>query len=265
MNILLQECRMNRKSLIFWLLGIFFLTFAGITKYSGFSGEEGQEAIVKIMDQFPNILLAVLGISEVDFTNLPGFYAVIHFYILLCGSIYSIQLGTSCVTREYQDKTYEFLFSKPRGKGYILFMKSLGSMFFIFLFCLFYLLISILAVLTLEGKVSILPLIFLSSGTLFLVSVYFFAFSSILAAFAKSYQKASVYGSLLFLGSFIMNVVFRTLENPGIMKYISPFNFFEGYELLEEKIQVGVVIFILIGIVCFLFLSIKRFQKADSY
>jgi ABC-2 type transport system permease protein len=265
MNIFLQECKMNKKSLLFWLLGIFALTFAGITKYSGLSNEAGQNAILEIVSQVPKILLAVLGIADVDFTTLQGYYTVIHFYIVLCGSIYGIHLGTSCVTREFQDKTYEFLFSKPRSRIYILGMKSIGSIFFVGIFSAFYFITSILAVASLKNQEPMFQLLLLSSLTLFVTSILFFAVSSFLSIYAKSYQRASVYGNVFFLYSFLINIAYRAIENTKLLKIISPLNYFDSNELLTGKLNLGMVFFVVILILVLEFVSLFKFRNFASY
>ena len=265
MNIFLQECKMNKKSLLFWLLGIFALTFAGITKYSGLSNEAGQNAILEIVSQVPKILLAVLGIADVDFTTLQGYYTVIHFYILLCGSIYGIHLGTACVTREFQDKTYEFLFSKPRSRIYILGMKSIGSIFFLGIFSVFYFITSILAIASLKNEESIFQLLVLSSLTLFLTSVFFFTVSSFLSVYAKSYQRASLYGNVFFLYSFLINIAYRAIENPKLLKFFSPLNYFDSNELLMGNLNLGMLCFMVIVILALGFISLFKFRDFASY
>ncbi len=70
MNIIKKEFRFGLKPFLFWLLGMSFLLVAGMTKYTAI---EGGADITAIFEQFPKIILAVLGMSGgVDITSLGG-------------------------------------------------------------------------------------------------------------------------------------------------------------------------------------------------
>jgi len=127
MNILKRECRANLKTFLFWNLGLFVLAFTGMTKFTGIAAATGGEDINKILNQFPKVILAVLGISSVDISTLAGYYSILAFYALICGAIYAIHLGNNAVSREIVDKTYEFIFTKPCTKTYVLGMKVIAG------------------------------------------------------------------------------------------------------------------------------------------
>ena len=72
MNIIKKEFRFGLKPFLFWLLGMSFLLVAGMTKYTAI---EGGADITAIFEQFPKIILAVLGMSGgVDITTLWRYY-----------------------------------------------------------------------------------------------------------------------------------------------------------------------------------------------
>lgn len=254
---------MNLKVFLFWILGLFALVFAGITKYTGLGDVGEGAAIVEVFQKFPKILLAVLGINEIDFTTLGGFYTVISFYVLICGSIYSIHMGTETVTREIQDKTYEFLFSKPRNRNYILTMKSFSATFFLFLFAVLNGLFSAMAVSAMKYEEKIGGIILLTSVVLFLTELLFFSIGICIASYSKNYNRASFFGNLFFLFAFLLNILFHSLEDNSVLKVISPLNYFEPKDLVRKVIDPGYLILTMIVIIILLFMAFKRFGKSD--
>ena len=76
----------------------------------------------QLLARFPRVVLAVLGISGVDVETPGGYYAVLAFYAVICASLYGASLGAGAVNREAVDKTYEFLFTRPRSRAAILSM-----------------------------------------------------------------------------------------------------------------------------------------------
>ena len=79
----------------------------------------------QLLARFPRVVLAVLGISGVDVETPGGYYAVLAFYAVICASLYGASLGAGAVNREAVDKTYEFLFTRPRSRAAILSMPQL--------------------------------------------------------------------------------------------------------------------------------------------
>ena len=134
MNIILKELRFGYKPFLFWLLGQFFLTVAGLAKYTGIQG--GMD-IGKLLDQFPRIILAVLGMGGgVDLTSLPGYYSVLRYYVFVLAILLAIHLGSSAVNRELIDRTYDFIYAKPRTRSFILLWKLGAGFAFLAVFCL---------------------------------------------------------------------------------------------------------------------------------
>ena len=131
MNILKRELRAGRKTFILWTIGLFFIMFAGIAKYTGFSGEAN---ITELFDSFPRIVLAVFGMVGLDVTSLGGFYSVVVYYGIICAAIYGVSLGCRAVNEEAIDKTYEFIFTKPRSRSFILGMKMLSAFIYLTLY-----------------------------------------------------------------------------------------------------------------------------------
>jgi len=97
MNILSRELRAGRKTFFFWSLGLFFLVFAGMAKYTGVAADEA--SFNALLAQFPRVVLAVLGITGVDVEAPGGYYAVLAFYAVICASIYGVSLGANAVNR----------------------------------------------------------------------------------------------------------------------------------------------------------------------
>jgi ABC-2 type transport system permease protein len=263
MNIFKRECKQNLKPFLFWILGLFVLIFAGMTKFTGIEAATGGISVNKILSQFPKVVLAVLGISDIDISTLPGYYAIIAFYVIICGAIYSIHLGSNAVSREVIDKTYEFIFTKPCSKKYVLAMKVLAGWIAIGAFALLNLLFSYAAVAALKLEGNINQLILLYSIVVFVLSSLFFALAIFFSTVAKKAEKGMLYGNLCFLFAFVMSIVYDMLENGTIIKFISPMKYFEAKDLIAGHLD---ILFLFISICLTLILlgvSFQRFQKND--
>ena len=235
MNIYLKELRSGFKPFIFWTLGLFVLAFAGLIKYTGFS--DGQIDINELFVSFPRVVLAVMGLVGVDFGTLSGYFAVLMYYAYLCAAIYAVYLGSNAVSREAIDKTYEFLFTKPRSRSRILLMKLLAALTYLVSFCLLNYVFSVSAEHSLGLAEDIGVEMQLFSFVMFLIGFFFLCASAFISAVVKRSDKGSLYGNLFLLLTFLVGIIYDMLENAGIVKILSPFKYFNPADLIDQKLD----------------------------
>lgn len=263
MNIFKHEYKANLKVFLFWVLGLFLLVFLGMTKFTGIQVTNGSESLNDFMQQFPKVILAVFGMVEVDVTTLEGYYSIIGYYVIICGVIYAIHLGTNAVSREVVDKTYEFVFTKPCSRNYVLTMKLTAAWLNLLLFSILSTLFSIIAIQALKFNGEINVLIILYSINVLLISSIFFALSAFLSVTVKNSEKATLYSNLIFITAFIMGIVYDTVEEGAIIKFISPLKYFEAKDLIMHRMDLFFVIICMVLILLLLLCSFIRFKKKD--
>ena len=260
MNILKRELRAGWKPFLFWMIGLFVLCYAGIIKYESYSASG---SMMELLNSFPRIVLAVMGIVGVDMGTLGGYTALLFYYVLICAVIYAVHLGASAVTRESVDKTYEFVFVKPCSRSRIFSMKLISAYLFLLLFCIFSGLFAMMAVNYLKSPENITPQIWFCVLTVFLIGALFVALSAFLASVAKRPEKGTLYGNLAFLCAFIFGVVYNMLEKPGLLRLITPFNYFPAADLVAEKLDPLYAVITLALTAGFLYGAIRKFERKD--
>lgn len=261
MNILKRELRAGLKPFIFWTIGLFILVFAGITKYTGIAVEGASAS--ELIAQLPRVALATFGIIGVKIETLSGYYAVLSYYSMICVSIYAIALGATAVNREAVDKTYEFMFTKPRCRKYILKMKLLASFVYLIGFCLLNYLFSILATVTLNLSENINNEILLFTIAIFLVGFLFFGISAFLSTIVSRTEKGTLYGNLCFLFAFVVGIIYDMLEDGGILRVLTPLKYFIPSDLIAGKLNVLYAILCVCLTVTLIFITLHNFDKKD--
>lgn len=260
MNIFKRELRAGLKPFVFWMIGMFLLCYVGIIKYQSYTTSG---SMTELLNSFPRIVLAVMGVIGVDIGTLGGYTALLFYYVLVCAVIYAVHLGASAITRESVDKTYEFVFTKPCSRSRVLGMKMLASYAYLLLFCVFNGLFAIMATGYLKTSVNIAPQIWFCVLTVLLIGAMFVALSAFLASITKRPDKGMLYGNLAFLYAFILGVVYNMLENPGILKLIAPFNYFSSADLVAEKLDPVYAAITLALTAIFLFGAFSKFKSRD--
>lgn len=262
MNVLWLELKTGFKPFVFWVIGLFFLVFAGIVKFTGIAGPGGT-SINELFAKFPKIILALFGMSGLDATAIEGYYGILFFYVLICGMIYGMSLGMNVINREIVDKTVDFLFTKPRKRSAIVNRKFLSATLYLMAFSLLNALFSIVAVRTLDLEKNMDKEMALFSFVLFIISLLYSVIGLLIATIAKEVEKGSLYGNLFFLATFILSILYDVVENGRIIRLFTPFKYFLPIDLVAGKLAV-LPLFVLIVIIVSLYLiSLRIFETKE--
>jgi ABC-2 type transport system permease protein len=261
MNILKRELRAGFKLFIFWMIGLFVLVFIGIAKYQGLSA--GGTDITSLLESFPRVVLSLLGMVGVDINTLGGYSAILFYFVLICALIYSVHLGSSAVSRESVDKTYEFVFTKPASRTRVLATKLLAGWIYLFFFCVMTVAFSLAAVASLKAAEDVTIPTLLFALSIFLIGSLFIALSALLSAAAKKPDKGSLWGNLAFLYAFILGVAYDMLENGGLLRLISPMKYFAAPDLAAGNFDAVYTVITLALVVVFLYGAFRLFRKKD--
>lgn len=231
MNIVKYELKKNTKSFFFWMIGLSLLTIYGMLEYSGITQTE--EAMTQLMAAFPKIVLVIFGMSGFDITTLIGYYGVLFIYIEIMIAIFALNHGYNTTALEINDKTSEFIYTKPVSRIYVTIMKMLGSAVYLILFVI----ISYLSVLMginlngLENNVNQLLILF--HWALLLIGFFFFALGSLLGAI--NHKKGALIGSLILLTSYIIGIFYDIIDNNQIIRLLTPLKYFDLVKIINSQ------------------------------
>ncbi len=261
MNIIKRELRLGLKSFIFWTIGIFILIVIGLIKFTGVAGSGVSMTI--IIDQIPRVVQALIGIVGINIETIGGYYAVLFYFVSLCASIYGITLASNAVNRETIDKTYEFIFTKPRSRSYILTMKLLSGFIYLTLFMVLNIIFSIIGIQMLDVGKSMINEILLFSVTTYLVSLTFYSITALLSTLTKQADKGALYANILFMITFIIGIIVDMLEKPGFLRMLAPLKYFLPSEILNGRYSVIYVVLCIVIIIVSLVGTYNLFNKKD--
>lgn len=263
MNILKRELRAGLKPFLFWSLGLFVLIFAGLTKFTGIESSTGGADLSALLNQFPRVVLAIMGMAGADINTLGGYYAVLIYYAMICAMIYAVYLGNTAVSREAVDKTYEFIFTKPRTRAYILSRKLMAAWSYLLAFCVLNYIFSLAAVATLGFTEDLHMQMFLFTVTLFLTGSLFLGLACFLSAALATAEKGGLYSNLCVLFAFVTGVLYDMLENAGILKLVSPLKYFDPTDLLSRQLDPVFAVLCVALTAALLWGAFVRFSKKD--
>lgn len=260
MNIYLHELKVNRKFMISWLIAIMSLILLYISFFPSFNKE--MKSFLKLMEGIPDMIKNIMDFNSETFGSILGYFSSFPMsFSLICAAISAMILGLSILSKEVNNKTADFLLTKPISRSSVVTSKLLASItlilinnILIFIFSyLFLFLISNesfdLKVFTLIILVILLiQLIFMSLGMF--ISVLFTKIKSII-----SIAMSTVIG-LYFLNAFADNK----------LKLFTPFSYFDTTYILENKTYEFKYIWITLSlIIIFIVLTYLIYKKKDIY
>lgn len=243
MNIFLHELKAYRKSIIIWACSMTLLAVVYIFLFKGLGSDI--ENFKAFLNNMPDIMKKVFNIYIDRISTLEGFYSIVFSFVVLCGSIQAMNLGTAIVSKEVRDRTADFLMTKPVSRIDIMTSKLLAAFSVLVITNIIYLVLTILAAVAVVNAFN-LETFFMISLTMFFVQLIFMALGilvSVLAGKIKSVISVSL--STVF-GFYILGSLGSILGEERV-RYLSPFRYFDMAFIIEHTAYE--VSFVVIGIV----------------
>lgn len=262
MNIFWREMRANRKSLLFWSIGVFLMVVSGMSKYAGLSSS-GQ-SMNGMMSEMPKSLQAILGIGNLDLDKASGYYGILYLYLLLMATIHAAMLGANILSKEERDKTSEFLFVKPVSRNNIITAKLLAAFVNIVIFNVVTLVSSIIIVGQYSEGEAVAGDIAMTMLGMFIVQILFMVIGTAIAAVKKKPNSAASLATGILLLTFVLSMAIDLNDKLANLKYITPFKYFEAKNVMYGGgLDVGFVLLSTAMIVVLFWVTYTFFRKRD--
>lgn len=228
-----REMNRNLKALIIWTLVISGITILNLMMFPEVAKQ--QEAIDQLIKQLPPSLIKAFGMDRLSMADPLGYYATKgYIMIVLFGSIYAVMLAGNMLSKEHNEKTIEFLLSKPITRSGIVTQK---------LFAVFVNLLIFNLVVTAANYIGFkmgdaefdFGIFLLLSIAPFLLHLVFACISFLLSSWMnKSRNIISISLGLVFIMYFldIMSGISDELEG---LKYVTPYEYVDAVEIVINK------------------------------
>ncbi len=225
-NLFLKEMKRNLKD--FLIAGFVIISLLLMTMGMYSSMKENMAMISELYSKMPKFLLEAINFQPDQWTSILGFYLTYFiYYIPLMASVFSIYLGTKILSKEEQNKTAEFLLSRPVTREQIISSKLLVLSFYI-------LGINILAFLTgmiscgiiSDWKINIHSLIVLHTYG-FLLCLFFGVLGFFITVLMKRAKAIIGTGIIIVMGSYFFDMIIRISDVFNFLLYLTPFKYLD--------------------------------------
>ncbi len=248
MTLIKHELRQGWKSLMIWTISIGFFVAICVFMYPEMGNEmEGVNDMFSSMGSFT----AAFGMDRLNFGTLIGFYAIECGNILgIGGAFFAALLGISALAKEEKERTAEFLLTHPISRVRIITEKLAAVMLQILIMNIVIFILSIASIAAIGEEIlwNELCLLHLS---------YFFVqieLSGICFGISAHLKHGGLgIGLGIAIVMYFLNIVANISESAEFLKYITPFGYAEGADILDKisldigKLMLGMA-FTVIGI-----------------
>ncbi|MDN4524949.1 ABC transporter permease subunit [Fictibacillus fluitans] len=259
MNMFLHELRENRRSMMIWTISLAAVTVLFFSMYP--SIEKDGDQFIKVLQNYPEGVLKALGVQINSITSLLGFYSYFFLYIMLCGAIQAMNLGTGILSKEVSGKTAEFLLTKPVTRGRIITSKMVAVLVILLITNLVFVVVSYIMANTVAANDFDTSAFFLISAANFFVQLMFAALGFFVSALFPRIRSVLPV-SLGTVFAFFIISMFGSAISDEASRYITPFKYFDlpyimkhtAYEPLFMGLGAAVIV-IAVGAGSFLFMK----------
>ena len=224
-----HELKQGQTTLLIWTSVIAFMLAACILIYPEMETQMGD---VGSMFAEMGSFSAAFGMDRLNFGEFMGFFGVECGNVLgLGGAFFSALLGISVLAKEEKEQTAEFLLTHPISRRKTVTQKLFSVLLQIIILNIIVIAVTFISILIIGEEPEIRPLLLL-----------------FLAYFILQAETAAIFGISAFISQsglgiglgiaalfYFLNIVANLTEDAKFLKYITPFGYTEGADIIADK------------------------------
>jgi ABC-2 type transport system permease protein len=215
---------------------------------------------------FMKNMMTAFGASVDMWTNVLGFYSTRNaMFIMLIGSFFSILLAGKILAREEQEKTAEFLLSKPVTRLEVVRSKLAVFLTHLLLLNIVILIIGFLSLEIFKGDSQYnFKAFFIHWCYALLLMLTFGAIGLFLSLLIKRGRPITNLSIGIIVGAYFIDILSRVTPSADKFGYLSPFKFVDGGVMLPDYALVGWRVMYFLGVsLVFIAFTFVLYKKKD--
>jgi ABC-2 type transport system permease protein len=232
MNIYKHEFKTHLRSVAIWSGSIAALILVFMSIYPGFSKDAA--LLQQMMSNFPKELLIAFGMTNMDWSNVLGYFGIVFLFCQICLAIQAANYGFSLASIEENEMTADFLLAKPVGRPKIMTSKILAAFTSLTITNIVVWISSFLFVALFNGgkeyPVRSLVMLLLS---IVVFQLFFLSVGMVISLLVKRVRNVTPFSMALVFGLYILNA-FGGMLGEKSLEIISPFKHFDPNYILKN-------------------------------
>ncbi len=266
-NLYITELKRYRNSFIGWSISITVFILMGMAFYPLLmQGDMLKQITAFLENPFMKNMMTAFGASIDIWTNVLGFYSTRNaMFIMLIGSFFSILLAGKILAREEQEKTAEFLLSKPVTRLEVVRSKLAVYLTYLLLLNIVILIIGFISLEMFKGDSQYsLKAFFIHWFYALLLMMTFGAIGIFLSLLIKRGRPIISLSIGIIVGAYFIDILSRVTPSADKFGYLSPFKFVDAGVLQPDYTLVSWRVMYFLGMsLVFFALTFVLYKKKD--
>jgi len=216
-----HEFRTRLRSVLIWSLSVTALVLFFFSIFPTYA--EQAELMKQVLAKFPPQLLEAFGMNRMDLSSVEGFYGFLFTFVQLCLAIQAGNYGFGLVSIEENERTADFLLTKPVSRLQVFTSKLLAALSSLVVTDLVIWAASFLGILAWSGgreyDTSLLIQLMLS---IVLFQLFFLSVGLLISLLVKRVRSVTPYSLGLGFGAYVL-AAFSGIFGDVKLEYITPF------------------------------------------
>lgn len=231
-NLYTFEMKQNFRSFLIWFGLIAILLFLLMLMFPTFKSSDYLEVINAKINAIPKGLGTAFGLDSsvagVNFQNIVFWFGYSTQFFVIAIIIYAINLGSSIVSKENEEKHIDYLATKPINKSSIIFAKYKVLVSYILLFSVALFVVGCISIMIFNvDQTPFFKEILRLFVKVFFEYLFFGTLAFAIAAASRRTTKSSLVVVAIFFGSYILGIVSQLQDNLHKLQYLSPYIMFQ--------------------------------------
>ncbi len=261
LNILTYSIKVQRKSFIFWGIGILGLIALYMAVYP--SIRDSAEELNQYLDKLPEALKGAF-ISTDDYSSPIGYISseIYTTMMPILFLIFAIGFGSGAIAGEEEKGTLEILLANPIRRSRVV-LEKFGALAISLLILSGVVVVGLfIGMKFVDMHIALLKIV-AATFSLFLLALNFGTLALLIGAFTGNRGIAIGLTTAVAVLAFFVNALSSVASFLEKFQKFSPFYHYAGNEPLKNGLDLGSVVFFICVILAFLILSIALFEKRD--
>ncbi|MDP4177109.1 MAG: ABC transporter permease subunit [Bacillota bacterium] len=244
MNLFKRELRQGLTGFLVWSITLGILIFFTMSIFPSVSSSNIE--LNQYIKSLPTSMAKALSLNNLNMSDMLSFYnSCIGIYIILCAAIYAMLFGTGIISKEINDKTVEFLQSKPITRSSIITQKLIPRIFYVIalnmlLFLMTY--FSFEHVKKSDYSIEKLLLIFIGYT---IIEITFVSLGLFLSLIIKNKKISTNLSIWTVFGMYLLYILAGISDKFSYLKCFTPFKYADASDIIADGKLKAVYIIIL--------------------
>jgi ABC-2 type transport system permease protein len=262
-HVIITELRRNFRSFLLWTAIVAGLALLMLSLYPAF--EDAFSKVEELLSVYPESFLEVFGLGEngLDMTDIYGWFGVEgYLFVTLIGGSYAAILGSSILSKEEDEKTIEFLLSKPISRTELFFSKAIVVGLNLLAFNIVIGLVLLIAFSTFS-KLNVTVWLLYTFAPL-LLQLFFASISMMIGVFITKSRTVISISLSVTIGMYVIDIISSLTDNAKFLKYVTPYEYINAVSIVKEHTIKPLYLFISLFItVSCLIIAWRSYNKKD--